>query len=223
MGILAVHTDLAGSGSDPTLRPVSASIFPLAFISDNLSGLKTLGNLDPLCDIAVAFKLSQLGAVLMQYSAAAAAQDALKASSALWQPEAEITHRRGCGAAARCPKRHYFPFAFSPSKIRAPSTSPWRRNTLSFLMVACSVGFPSALSTKRRIASGRDGFGFGWDLIQLSSTESSAGGILTPIREAPTLGRPRPLFRLSVIVDDDINNCYQILQAGARRQPRSRL
>jgi len=90
---------------------------------------------------------------------------------------------------------------------------PARNLELSTLL--SSVGFfPGACralarpsSTSRRMASGRDGWGFGWPLIHSSIWTSSAGGTRTPMREAPTLGRPRRFFLLSETIDDAINNC----------------
>jgi hypothetical protein len=58
------------------------------------------------------------------------------------------------------------------------------------------------------MASGRDMPGTRF-FIQASSTATSAGGTRTPIRIAPTGGRPSRFFLLSDIVGFAIRICYQ--------------
>jgi hypothetical protein len=63
-------------------------------------------------------------------------------------------------------------------------------------------------STKRRMASGRDILG-SFFVIHASSTATSAGGTRTPMRMAPTGGRPILLFLISDGADFLICICYQ--------------
>src|SRR5258705_11625041 len=87
-------------------------------------------------------------------------------------------------------------------RMESPSLELVRNLLLGRSLRLDHLLFPfSPSSTSRRIASGRDGFGFGCSLIQASIGSISAGGMRTITGTAYTGGRPMRFFLISETVD----------------------